>query len=229
MQFDKRVAAASLSAVIFASLERKYEAATEASVDALVHEAEDLLRGANTEAEILKGAEPTRDLRTDVFNQVRTFYVIEKVWRLRPPADGILARLHASIYGLKLDDVALRQTAEVEDYGEEISFSPAEIPGQLSALDSTIRQGDTLVGGQAAEQARFLALLFAAIIRVHPFPDGNGRTARAAVQYLLRRWNRDLIVIPKVRNDPDWRLALSSGTSGEYSELIEFFRSRMGS
>jgi fido (protein-threonine AMPylation protein) len=77
------------------------------------------------------------------------------------------------------------------------------------------------------EKAAALADIFMRIIKVHPFKDGNGRTARVAVQYCLRSWGMDYIVIPKVRNDPVWKAALGAAMDGSLQAMTAFLVERM--
>ncbi|MCC5961139.1 MAG: Fic family protein [Rhodobacteraceae bacterium] len=83
------------------------------------------------------------------------------------------------------------------------------------------------VTGSAKVAAPLLAHVFAATIRIHPFEDGNGRVARFTVQFLLTRWGMDLLPLPKVRNDPEWKRALRSAVRGELGELIDQIRNRL--
>jgi len=86
---------------------------------------------------------------------------------------------------------------------------------------------DQFSEASAADRGLFLAELFAALIRVHPFQDGNGRTARMLIQYCLRYWENGYIVVPKVRNIKHWKKNLDESVQGKFSRLGEFFTQRI--
>jgi Fic family protein len=135
----------------------------------------------------------------------------------------MLEHIHAAIYGHDPAHVSYRKSESVPDFAASLAVSPADVPQRAAAINRQIAGVDRLKAGDPLEQAAFLAGLFAAIIAVHPFEDGNGRTARLAVQFCLRRWGRPLLSLPKVRNDAQWRLALAKAVAGDASVLTLFF------
>ncbi|HVV74145.1 MAG TPA: Fic family protein, partial [Verrucomicrobiae bacterium] len=69
--------------------------------------------------------------------------------------------------------------------------------------------------------------IFGSLIRIHPFEDGNGRTARLFAFYALRCWGLPLFPIPKIRNDRKWKLALGCAVGGDALKLMRELYWRM--
>ncbi|MBK6693316.1 MAG: Fic family protein [Myxococcales bacterium] len=88
-----------------------------------------------------------------------------------------VSRLNATVLG-EPGPSSLRRTATFLD--QEACVVPADIPAMLErmlpAVDVRVRQRGAIWGA---------ALLYQWLVSVHPFEDGNGRTARLAADWLL--------------------------------------------
>lgn len=69
---------------------------------------------------------------------------------------------------------------------------------------------------------KIVAKVYHEITRIHPFSDGNGRTARLFINLILRKYRLPHICIPKVDNDPHMRIALRQADMGELTLLEQF-------
>lgn len=86
---------------------------------------------------------------------------------------------------------------------------------------------------KAAEDLDELAARFHhELVRIHPWPNGNGRHARLATDLLLSRWGRPQFSWGSVRHGTDataarteYLEALRNADAGKYDELIRFVRS----
>lgn len=101
-------------------------------------------------------------------------------------------------------------TAVLNKYGNGSSL-------QIDNLVSTTT--DAIASDTECRLISRLAHVFGSVIRVHPFEDGNGRTARLFAFYALKCWGRPLFPIPKVRNDSSWKVAMDSAVAGDALKL----------
>src|SRR5690349_6438933 len=130
----------------------------------------------------------------DIASQLIVVALIERYWR-RPGHSGVsIPDLHRALFGDGPVDV-LREDDHVADFGGLAPTPWQEIGCRIDELDFGCRAlGDSMASAPLPLKAHFLAYVFSSIIRIHPFPDGNGRTARMYVQYLLRRWGHPYMV-----------------------------------
>jgi prophage maintenance system killer protein len=216
-----------LVTLIHSAIENKYDAVdAEETVRALVRKALQGPEGGavGQTAGILV---PTHDLESDAVNQLRCYLLIERVLRFEKPSLVLVKRIHGAVCGVARDEIRFRDVEYVEDYGGYVPTPVDEIPRKLQEFEALLERADDYAVSTIPEQATFLAEIFATMIRVHPFQDGNGRTARMLVEYCLRRWGREFVVLPKVRNDVVWKDALSLAVSGEYGQLAGMLADRI--
>lgn len=215
--------------VIEASLVGKYSQLSSAALEELVAAALDRAeRFADAgETVLMLSGSPTVDFASDLNNQARCYVLIERFWRKRQPGPGFIRSLHASIMGKTVEQCELRNTESVPDYPGVLPTPVDEVADGLLLVDQRLCTAIEYRGQAEREKAHYLADVFALIIRVHPFRDGNGRTARVAVQFCLRLWGYDYMVLPKVRNDEGWKNALSAAIDGAYEPLADYFRLRI--
>lgn len=213
--------------ILLASLEGKYSSSIKKAERSELAAASFSRCRELSEQELISATTPTHDVVSDIANQVRCFLLIEKFWRFRKPCLNFISHLHSVVMGLPFQSIALRATDSVADFPgiipmsvDEVTTGMIEIERHLALIQEFAQQTDN-------EKAGYLAKLFGLIIRVHPFPDGNGRTARMAVQYCLRCWGYDYLVIPKVRNDVAWKEALGMAINGDYKLLTLYFLTRL--
>lgn len=131
-----------ISEAIVASLEGKYKDVSEACVETVVREAIARWAGVRHEQDILAGAVPTFDLHSDVLNQARTYVLIENVWRFGRPLDQCIERIHAAVYGVGIEQLHYRNTAEVDDFEGSI---PTRIEDIEALCSSSIKKRCLLI------------------------------------------------------------------------------------
>lgn len=169
---------------------------------------------------------PAKVIEQDIINQILTLRIVlglssdaEKELECGKP----ISFIHSLLTGVS-EPSKYRVEEYVADLGGDALTQANEIPARLDELErQVVFSAQSLNRASIAIQASWLAQVFSAIIRVHPFPDANGRTARSVAFYLLASWNRNLFVIPKVRNEPEWKSALSLAINGNCSVLSSYF------
>jgi fido (protein-threonine AMPylation protein) len=171
---------------------------------------------------------PVEGVADDVRNQVVTLLRLEKDWAARIPPNLDLTTIHQALYGDRGQGQAFRTSQFVEDYDGSPPTQLSEIAASLQKINSRLSLVDDLRGEPLALKADYLAWVVSKVIAVHAFVDGNGRLARVAAQYCLRRWGMDFIPIPKVRNAPRYKAALHHAIDGERSALADYFQRLIG-
>lgn len=213
--------------LIHAAIEWKYGDHSLSDVREIVTKALQAFGQTSSERSLLQSRTVSTDFRSDVVNQARCLYAIEVYWRFMPPGRSFVRKVHAVTCGIRISDVKIRTDRFIPDYGGLVPWKPQDIDSGLKAIAKELSEVDQFSEASAADRALFLAELFAALIRVHPFQDGNGRAARMLIQYCLRYWENDYIVVPKVRNNKHWKKDLDEGVQGKFSRLGEFFTQRI--
>lgn len=213
--------------LVYAAIEEKYGSRTLDDVRRIVSDAVFLFRQTSSELQLLQCTAATSNFHSDVINQALCLYAIEEYWRFKLPKQGFVLTVHAVTYGMRIADVRMRIESFVPDFGGTVPWDCGKIGEGLNAIEKLLSTVWTLGGATPATKGMFLADVFASLIRVHPFEDGNGRTARMLVQYCLRFWGDDYIVIPKVRNSPEWKDCLDRGVNGDYQRLGGYFQARI--
>jgi fido (protein-threonine AMPylation protein) len=156
----------------------------------------------------------------DARNQITTLIRLERDWATRVVADIDLETIHCAVFGTRFP--TFRKTEFVEDFGGKPPTELAEVQEKQANINRSLRNIDTLRFEPLDRKMTYLAWLFSSIIGAHVFADGNGRVARIAAQYCLRRWGLNFVTLPKVRNAPGWKRALHVAMSGDISSLASY-------
>ena len=124
-------------------------------------------------------------------------------WRDQPPrtADDFLYWLR-SVNALVMQKRADKKPGEWKDKANQAGFvMPELVPG-------TLREGFSRMEALAHPLARAIMTMFV-VTEVHPFLDGNGRTARLAMNCMLSAQRLSRIIIPTVYRE-DYLLPLKA-------------------
>jgi hypothetical protein len=164
----------------------------------------------------------------DVMNQVATLARLERDWATRPQAEANLKTMHRALCGSGDLSPGPRVTEFVQDFGGVPPTPLTELEERRRTIDRSLGCVDELKAASLERKSDYLAWLFSSIIAAHVFADGNGRLARIAVQYCLRRWNMPFIPIPKVRNAAGWKQALHNAIEGNCADLASYISGLIG-
>jgi len=180
----------------------------------------------DSECGLISRLRPVRSVLDDIKNQTVVLTLVDVYWCNPPKLDRPLTTLNASSFGRSTP--TFRVSSHVEDFGGEVPTPKREIRARLDELERLCKQSVRCMGDSRLEdKAWMLAHIFGSLIRIHPFEDGNGRTARLFVFYALRCWGLPLFPIPKVRNNRRWKLALDSAVTGDAPKLKQELYWRM--
>lgn len=147
----------------------------------------------------------------------------DPAWRARTPADadelvGVLVRRHEILMAAR-PDKGPGQFRQEDVHAGGTPFSP------WGAVEGTLRAGFEAGIRLTDPFARALFVHFL-VAEVHPFADGNGRSARLAMNAELSVASETRIVIPTgYRND--YLGGLAAGTGGHYQpmrDIMDFAR-----
>jgi len=181
-------------------------------------------------SEIFELTSPVDSPLVDVTNQFITLYAVKNIWRANELNISIIRKIHGLLFGVNVKNISYRKSNYVNDFGGDVPTNYNQATSSLDEIEHVLVQLTPSISRAPDDcKSNYLAYIFSSIIRVHPFEDGNGRTARMVVQYILNQWNHEAIEIPKVRNDPGWKFALSEAVNGKTSPLASEFLKRLQS
>ncbi len=166
-------------------------------------------------------------LASDISRQLNVLSRIDEKWKSKQISLDLLFLINGFARGISKDEPDLRQVDYVPDFGGKVLTPSSEIEDELIRLAKLLARINKAEEEMPISHARLMAELFFEIVRIHPFSDGNGRTARFAVELLARKWGYEYIIIPKYRNDDEWRNALDLATTGDLSEIAEYILERL--
>lgn len=168
------------------------------------------------------------DLLADVKLQLECFRRIEAIWFAQELSFDVLMSINALVTGENQDQAVFRTREHVKDFGGPTPTELASIPAGISLVEEIlVRLEKAVQDPEPPELANVLAEAFCSIINVHPFEDGNGRTARFLVQLALLKAGYEYVELPKYRNDIEWRKALDLGTQRDFSAAAAFLQKRL--
>ncbi|MBX3174271.1 MAG: mobile mystery protein B [Gemmatimonadaceae bacterium] len=111
-------------------------------------------------------------------------------------------------------------------------FSAPEVPRLMVDLINNTKAQYEACNGDGDELDRTAARFHHELVRIHPWPNGNGRHGRMATDLLLKMWKRAPFSWGAMSEDTEpaitrarYLKALVRADANEYAELYEFVRS----
>ena len=114
------------------------------------------------------------------------------------------------------------------------SISPfhwTEVPRLLHDLVADTRERHAQCDGSAIVLDTLAARFHHELVRIHPWPNGNGRHARLATDLLLRNWRRPPFTwgaldsaVDRVETRARYLTALRAADAGSLDSLLQFVR-----
>jgi Fic/DOC family len=113
----------------------------------------------------------------------------------------------------------------------EIDRLMSELESHVSYLDELDRQGDQnfLTVTFVEEVLETAAWLHCEWVRIHPFVNGNGRTARMWVLWLCGRYGLPSLLNLRPRPDMGYNSASQLGVTGDYGLFLQYLLLRYNS
>ncbi len=112
--------------------------------------------------------------------------------------------------------------SEVRIVGSElIPPKPGEVPGLLDSLFGSFR-----TERKALHPVELASFLHNGLVKIHPFTDGNGRTARLLMDWVLLR-NRFPPAIIEVTNKERYYKAIENADRGDQKPFAEFLANQL--
>jgi Fic family protein len=181
--------------------------------------------------DIVKNEAKSKLLKTSDENLLQAYgqlLVLKKIesWakQKKPITTNCLLEIHQLAFG-KIDPqagnyrkgyVKLRSSALLPSFPFVIAADMRDFNSWLQHTQKKLDKND-LEG-----VIHLIAYSYHQVTKIHPFSDGNGRSARLFVNLLLRRYNLPYIVIPKVDNFVVMRKALRAADMGDLSLMIKY-------
>jgi hypothetical protein len=137
-------------------------------------------------------------------------------WRDQPPrtAEDFLVWLR-NVNALVMQKRVEKKPGEWKDKANQAGSTYFVMP---ELVPGTLREGFERIGALSHPLARAIMTMFV-VTEVHPFIDGNGRTARLAMNCMLSATNLSRIIIPTVYRE-DYLLPLKALSHNEVAEPL---------
>lgn len=213
------------SLIIFEAINGKYPNVGEYQILQVVTKTHNQISNVKKLQELLTKNRIIKTADDDINNQVLALFTIEKFTDSPQLVSNPVLFLHKVIYAQDAD-LMKRKTAYVEDYPDEL-LNLSQIDGRFMELELLVKVLALTPQPTIKVASYLLAHIYATIIRIHFFKDGNGRVARYTILYLLKRWKLNFIAIPKVRNDLSWKKALINAIQGDISPFASILETRL--
>lgn len=115
-------------------------------------------------------------------------------------------------------------TTRACDVADQIDQLMLELGERVSRLDELDAQGDQaiLVPDFVKAVLETAAWLHCEWVRIHPFVNGNGRTARMWVLWLCGRYGLPLLLKLRPRPDMGYNSASQLGVTGDHSLFLQY-------
>jgi len=106
--------------------------------------------------------------------------------------------------------------------GEIFAYSdPGDVQKEMAELVAWFNENNG-----KEDPVLLAALLHYRFVRIHPFDDGNGRTARLLMNYVFAKNNLPLVVI-KSAEKKDYLAALNRADAGNLSSFVEYIGNQL--
>jgi fido (protein-threonine AMPylation protein) len=195
------------AAVVWAALAGKYPQLDEATVVAAVE---------NTDLALQSSDSAVRDAG----RQAAVLRQVETQWRFEAIDRSVLDELHRQSTGQVGGEGHWRSEEIVLARGWRPPIKPVSIPAALEGYYRLLDAAEVALGaGSSNLIVEFTSAAFARLLYIHPFPDGNGRTARLLANLCLRRAGLPYAAIPKVGNSKKWLDTLAQAMRGDETVL----------
>ncbi len=128
--------------------------------------------------------------------------------------------------GLKGCEVAIGNYRGVssENVAQELKTFEKKLHKTVAALDELIKPGQELSADDVAAAIDLCAWVHSEWIRIHPFANGNGRTARLWANTIAMRYDLPPFVRLRPRPDGGYGVACAAAMAGQWQATVQIFR-----
>jgi len=162
-------------------------------------------------------ADPDRDLNETFIKQLNEVILVRPFWRPAITVDGHDTRRLIDIGTYKKHPNSVRLVN-----GEMFHYaSPEETPSKMSDLLDFYKEQSKLI-----HPVQLAAILHYRLVRIHPFDDGNGRTARLIMNYVLIQQGYPPVVI-KTAGKNAYLMALNKADTGSIDSFVTYIAEQM--
>jgi hypothetical protein len=144
---------------------------------------------------------------------------------LVPPAPKLVGRFRGEAgledYNVKVGDLPGVQASDVSS---ELAQFNRKLRQAITELDHLIKPGQDLNADDLAAILTLSAWAHSEWVRIHPFANGNGRTARLWVNSIAMRYGLPPFLRLRPRPDGGYGRAASSAMQGDWRPTLALFR-----
>jgi hypothetical protein len=144
---------------------------------------------------------------------------------LIPPDPELVGRFRGEAglenYNVKVGDLPGVQASDVSS---ELAEFDRKLRQAVAELDHLIKPGEDLTADDLAAVLTLSAWAHSEWVRIHPFANGNGRTARLWVNSLAMRYGLPPFLRIRPRPDRGYDRAASSAMQGDWRPTVALFR-----
>jgi hypothetical protein len=111
-----------------------------------------------------------------------------------------------------------------DNVAEELKKFEAKLQTTVEALDGLIKPGQDLSADDVAAVIDLCAWVHSEWVRIHPFANGNGRTARLWANCIAMRYGLPPFVRLRPRPDDGYDVASAEAMAGHWQAMVRVFR-----
>lgn len=144
---------------------------------------------------------------------------------LTPPDPAYVGRFRgeAGLEGIGVR-IGNHSGAPSSEVASELDLFISKLQELVAMLDSRIDVGNELTTADLADILDLCAWAHAEWVRIHPFANGNGRTARFLVLFLTARYELPIFLRIRPRPNDGYAAAANAAMQGDWQPTEELFR-----
>lgn len=159
-----------------------------------------------------EAAETERPLLESFIRSLNEKILVKPFWKDAITADGQDTRKKIIPGEYKKTPNSVRlSNGEIFNYSD-----PGDVQKEMADLVTWFNENNG-----KEDPVLLAALLHYRFVRIHPFDDGNGRTARLLMNYVFAKNNLPLVVIKSAKKK-DYLAALNRADTGDLSAFVEY-------
>ncbi|TDG37901.1 Fic family protein [Pedobacter changchengzhani] len=164
-----------------------------------------------------EAADEERPLTENFIRSLNEKLLVKPFWKDAITADGQPTRKQIIPGEYKKTPNSVRLTN-----GEIFSYSaPENVSNEIEELVKWFNEKNG-----TEDPVLLAAILHYRFVRIHPFDDGNGRTARLLMNYVLAKNNLPLIII-KSSEKKEYLFALNKADTGDLNAFVEYIGNQL--